>query len=182
MLKGKVGTPFLALLVFSILSGVAASIFGVGLLILGGPFSLGITIFFISFVRKEDVKIENIFKGFNNFLPAMIAYILQGIFVALWSLLLIVPGIIAGFRYAMTYYILADNPTLDGLEAIRQSKAMMKGNKGRLFVFYLSFFGWYLLVPLTLGIILIWLAPYMSAALALFYEDLKKNTPANVQA
>jgi uncharacterized membrane protein len=176
MLKGKVGITFLALLVFGILSGVAGSIFGVGLLILGGPLSLGITIFFLSFVRKEEVKIGDIFKGFNNFVPALVAYILQGIFIVLWSLLLIVPGIIAGLRYAMTYYIMADNPALDGLEAIKQSKAMMKGHKGRLFVLYLSFFGWYLLIPLTLGIILIWLAPYMSTALALFYDDLKKNT------
>lgn len=59
---------------------------------------------------------------------------------------------------------------------------MMRGNKGRLFVLYLSFFGWYLLVPLTLGIILIWLAPYLSTTVALFYEDLKKNGSAVAQA
>jgi uncharacterized membrane protein len=174
LLKGKVGLSFLALLVYAIMCGIAAAIFGVGLLVLGGALTLGLTIFFLSLSRKEDVKIGDLFKGFNSFGSAFIAYLVQGIFIFLWSLLLIVPGIIAGLRYSMTYYILAENPGIDGLEAVRRSKTMTKGYKGDIFVFYLSFILWFLLAIPTFGLLFIWLGPYLCTASALFYQDLKK--------
>lgn len=96
----------------------------------------------------------------------------------LWTLLLIIPGIIAAYSYSLVYYILVDEPNLKPLEALRKSKKMMYGNKAKLFYLGLRFIGWALLCVLTLGIGFIWLAPYIQATRAKFYEDVKKNFEA----
>ena len=90
----------------------------------------------------------------------------------LWSLLLIIPGIIAGYSYAMTGYILAENPELTASEAIARSKEMMAGNRFRLFCLHFSFIGWEILCTLTLGIGNLWLRPYKQAAEAAFYREI----------
>ena len=115
-----------------------------------------------------------LFSGFKNFGNALVAYLVMTIFVFLWLLLLIIPGIVAALAYAQTFYLLADNPSLDGLDAIRLSKRMMRGYKWKLFCLWLRFFGWALLCVLTFGIGLLWLWPYMAASYAHFYEDLKQ--------
>jgi uncharacterized membrane protein len=97
-----------------------------------------------------------------------------GLLIILWSLLLVIPGIIAAYRYAMASYIMAQNPEIGALDAIERSKAMMNGNKLRLFCLQLSFIGWMLLSALTLGIGYIFLRPYMQAAYAAFYLDISK--------
>lgn len=94
-------------------------------------------------------------------------------------LLFIIPGIVKSFSYAMTPYILEENPELSANEAIDRSRAMMKGHKFDLFWLYLSFIGWILLSILTLGIGLLWLAPYMQTATAAFYEDVKADYERN---
>lgn len=97
------------------------------------------------------------------------------LFIMLWSLLLIVPGIIAGFSYAMTFYILVENPKMKPMDILRSSKKMMRGNKWKLFCLSWRFFGWGLLCILTAGIGFFWLIPYMNTTFAKFYEDIKKN-------
>ena len=89
----------------------------------------------------------------------------------LWSLLFVIPGIVAGYSYAMTGYILAEHPELTASEAIEQSKQMMSGNRFRLFCLQFSFIGWDLLCALTLGIGNLWLRPYKQAAEAAFYRE-----------
>ena len=96
----------------------------------------------------------------------------------LWSLLFIVPGIIASYRYALAPYLMAENPDMDVMEAIARSKELMDGNKGRLFCLQLSFIGWSLLCVLTLGIGYLWLAPYQNAAEAAFYLEVTGRTDA----
>ena len=98
--------------------------------------------------------------------------VLRSIFVWLWSLLLVIPGIIAIYRYAMMPYLMAEFPDLGALDAMRESKRLMQGNKWRLFCLELSFIGWYLLSILTLGIGLLWLLPYVSASRAAFYLEI----------
>jgi len=98
---------------------------------------------------------------------AWVMDVLIGIFTLLWSILLIVPGIIKGISYSASPYILAENPEMSGLEAIRESKKKMYGHKADYFVLMLSFIGWMLLACLTLGILYIWLAPYMATAQAI---------------
>lgn len=112
--------------------------------------------------------------------------LLVGIYTFLWTLLLIIPGIIAAFSYAMTPYILEENPYMPINEAIRQSKVMMYGNKWRLFCLEISFIGWALLSVLTCGIGFLWLAPYINAAECAFFFDVSgkyrnQNVPPNYQ-
>ena len=97
--------------------------------------------------------------------------LLRGIYVFLWSLLFVIPGIIATYRYAMASYILAEHPELPVNEAITRSKEMMQGNKFRLFCLIFSFIGWDFLCVLTFGIGNLWLTPYKKAAMADFYRE-----------
>jgi len=99
------------------------------------------------------------------------AKFLRTIYVLLWSLLFVIPGIIASFSYAMTDYILAENPEMSASEAISRSKEMMEGNRFRLFCLEFSFIGWSILCAFTLGIGNLWLTPYRQAATAAFYRE-----------
>ena len=100
---------------------------------------------------------------------------LVGFFTSLWTLLLIIPGIVKYYAYAMTPYILVDNPELSANQAINLSCKMMKGHKFDLFYLQLSFIGWGILSVFTLGIGFLWLMPYMLTAQASFYQDIKKE-------
>lgn len=113
--------------------------------------------------------------GFSNWGHIVLGQLLMGIFIFLWSLLLIVPGIVKAYAYAMTPYILVERPELSVNEAIGLSRRMMKGRKFDLFYLHLSFIGWALLCILTLGIGFLWLYPYMMTAQAAFYCDVKAD-------
>jgi uncharacterized membrane protein len=147
-------------------------------LILGGPAGLGIATYFLRLLRDEDSSIENVFSGFSSFGKTFVLNLLITIFVFLWTLLLIVPGIIALIRYSMSYYIMYDNPELTATEALDRSKEMMDGEKMNLFVLWLSFLGWFILGTVTLGIGFIWITPYYNAAKTAFYENLKAKKEA----
>ncbi len=90
------------------------------------------------------------------------------IYVILWSLLLIIPGIMAMYAYAMTFFILVDNPDMKLNDAIDKSRYMMEGKRWKFFCLIMRFFGWIILVSLTLGIAMFWLWPYMQTAYAEF--------------
>lgn len=176
-LRGQWGIAVLISAVFMIISGLPNAIPHAGSvisIILTGPLTLGIISCFMKLVRKQSFKFENLFDGFKNFASSFILQILITLFVLLWTLLLIIPGIIAAYRYSMSFYILYDNPNIGAMEALELSKKIMMGNKWRLFCLHLSFIGWALLSVLTLGIGFLWLVPYMNTAVANFYEDLKK--------
>ncbi|WP_407308924.1 DUF975 family protein [Desulfosporosinus sp. SB140] len=145
-------------------------------LILIGPLTLGVSGFFLKLIRNEGPDIKDLGEGFKSFLKSFILNLLIKVFTTLWSLLLIIPGIIAGFRYSMAYYIMMDNPHLSAFEALKQSKNMMVGHKFELFVLELSFLGWFLLGTLTCGLALLWVNPYYEATKANFYQDLKANS------
>jgi len=142
-------------------------------LLISGAMSLGLSIFALSVSRNQNPKFEQIFDGFKRFGVSLVAYILMTIFIVLWSLLLIIPGIVAALSYSMTFFIIADNNSIEGYEAIKLSKKMMMGNKWKLFRLGLAFFGWALLAILTLGIGFLWLLPYIQVSYAKFYEDIK---------
>ena len=150
-------------------------IFTIAANIVSGPFALGFTILFMNRIREKEVSLKNIFEGFKSFPKSFLLLLLQFIFVFLWSLLLIVPGIIKALSYSMCFYILNDNPGMKPIDAINKSKVMMKGYKGKLFLLGLSFIGWYLLGILTLGIGYFWLTPYVGLSMANMYENLKQN-------
>ncbi len=146
----------------------------IGILI-GGPLYLGLAIFWLDLSRNKEAKLEQIFEGFNNFAKALGAYLLMVLFILLWALLLIIPGIIAAFSYSMTFYILADEPAIGAMDALDKSKKMMDGYKWKYFCLILRFIGWSLLCILTLFIGYLWLIPYMQVTMAKFYDDVKGN-------
>lgn len=174
--KLAVGTTFLYLLI-----GIAVQIIPEAgwllSLIIEGPLVFGFIIFSLSLSRGEHSKVDQLFLGFHRFGTSLVAYLLTTLFITLWTLLLIVPGIIAALSYSMTFYILADNPSMGAREAIKKSKKMMDGNKWKLFCLGLRFLGWALLTILTLGIGILWLLPYIQVTTAKFYDNLK-STPA----
>lgn len=143
--------------------------------LVAGPLILGVYVYFLRLVRRESSSVAVMFDGFQEYGRAFLTYLLMGIFVFLWSLLLIVPGIIAALRYSQAFFLLHDNPGMKASEVIRLSSDLMNGNKGRLFLLYVSFIGWALLCILTLGIGFLWLSPYITASQAMFYEELKKG-------
>ena len=178
-LSGKWGVCIGASFIFQAIMSVVQFIPGLGNfagLIISGPFALGMAILFLSVARKNQTTIGQIFEGFNNFVTALVANLLMALFIILWSLLLVIPGIIATYSYAMTFFIIADNPGIKASEAIKRSKAMMMGRKWKLFCLLFRFFGWALLCILTCGIGFFWLVPYMQTSIAHFYEDAKAAT------
>ncbi len=182
-LKGKWGIAIGTFVIYSlIIGGIGVIPFagGPASLIVGGPMLLGLTIFTLNISRNTNPKLEQLFHGFKNFGTALGTYLLMVLFIALWSLLLIVPGIIAAISYAMTFFILADDNTIPPMDALRKSKKMMYGYKGKFFCLVLRFFGWFLLCILTLGIGFLWLYPYMQVSFAKFYDDIK-DLPITVE-
>ena len=112
---------------------------------------------------------------FGDYARYLIGIVLMGIYTFLWSLLLLVPGIIKSISYSMTYYIMRENPGMSGEQAIQRSMAMMRGHKMQYFLLILSFIGWAILALIPAGLGFIWLIPYMYTAQAAFYEELKKD-------
>lgn len=171
-------------LIAALIIGVASSAtFGIGGLILTGVIFYGVSTFFIQIIRGGlRIQFSSMFSGFERFGQTCAAGILIWVFTILWSFLLIIPGIIKSYAYAMTYYILQDNPQMGGLDAITASKQMMQGHKWELFVLHLSFIGWFLLSGLTFGILQIcYVTPYLYATTAAFYHNLKNQEAAKAQ-
>ena len=181
-LKGKWGVAILTFFIYTLLTTAPGSVRPHGsfltlssilTLIIGGPLALGAAIFSLSISRGKEALLEQIFLGFNNFSTAFIAYLLIILYVLLWALLLIVPGIIAALSYSMTFYIIADDPLIIPQVALKKSKSMMDGYKLKLFYLFLRFFLLALLCILTLGIGFLWLIPYVHVTMGKFYDDIK---------
>jgi uncharacterized membrane protein len=171
-LKGNWGVAILVVLLQSVIIGFSG-IIPIAALFVTGPLTLGLTIAFTNLIRGEKPSVSQLFSGFGNFGKTIVLDLLNTIFTMLWSLLLVVPGIIKHYAYSMSFYILRDNPDMSQAEARKASIKMMQGNKWKLFCLHFSFIGWILLSSLTFGILLIWVIPYMFAAEAAFYENLK---------
>lgn len=197
-LAGRWGTFVAATLLYSIISffvqapaqlndfarnvlmtsaGVGYTLIGtsvvVSLLIL--PLTFGYDTIFLRNLRSEPVGVEHMFDGFRDYGRIFVTLLWQNILITLWTLLLIVPGIVKALAYALTPYILLDNPKLSTVEAIHLSREMMFGYKGKLFLLLLSFIGWGILCLFTCGIGVLWLLPYISSSLAAFYEDVRAD-------
>jgi uncharacterized membrane protein len=129
-------------------------------------------IFFMR-LREERANIADLFLGFKRFKDTFLLNFFTSLFVMLWTLLLIVPGIIAAIRYSMAYLIMAENPDMTALESITASKMLMEGHKMDFFSFVFSFAGWFLLGIFTIGIGFLYLVPYYNAAKVEFYEAIK---------
>lgn len=151
------------------------------------PLNIGVAQNVLAWSRGEDVnKWKVLFGGFNSakiFFKQVGVVVLNTILCALWAILLIVPGIIKGLAYSMYPYVLRDEPDLSVWQTLKKSEAIMKGYKGKLFLMYLSFVGWFILGAFTFGILYIWLTPYIMTSTVKFYDDVRRayyngNDPA----
>lgn len=151
------------------------------------PLNIGVAQNVLAWSRGEDVnKWKVLFGGFNSakiFFKQVGVVVLNTILCALWAILLVVPGIIKWLAYSMYPYVLRDEPDLSVWQTLKKSEAIMKGYKGKLFLMYLSFVGWFILGAFTFGILYIWLTPYIMTSTVKFYDDVRRayyngNDPA----
>jgi len=169
-IKGRIGTFFLCYLVAGLIGGT----------IIGALFipaiMVGLCMMYLTLTKGGTISFGDMFKGANLFGRALWLDIIMQFFILLWSMLLVVPGIIKTFAYSMSVFILADRPELTAREALRESKRITQGHKMKLFVLQLSFIPWFMLCGITFGIAMIYVAPYVNATLANFYNAIK-DTP-----
>lgn len=131
--------------------------------------------FFLKLSRDEEVEFKEIFSKIKMAVPYLLISLLTGIFTFLWSLLLIIPGIIKALDYSQAYLVVLDNPDIDPMEALKESERLMKGHRLDYFILNISFIGWVILGAFTLGILYFWLIPYMSVTQMNFYNQLKEE-------
>ena len=176
-LSGNWMMAALATLVYLLIAGGVSSIPVAGsvlAIIITYPLAYGFAILFLDLFREgKPIDIGKLFDGFKDFGRVWGTLILVAIYTILWTCLLIIPGIVKSYSYALTPFILKDEPELKYNAAIEKSMRMMDGYKMKLFLLDMSFIGWMILSVLTLGIGLLFLQPYMNTARAAFYEDLK---------
>ena len=171
------------------------------IIVIGGAAKLGYAVFNLKLIDGKKADLTDLFSQFHRLGDGFCMNFLVGLFTFLWSLLFIIPGIVKAYSYAMTPYILAENPGMTATEAITESRRVMDGNKWRLFCLGFSFIGWSLLCSapslIALAIlganavttgniaVLLWiipcsiptfigslfLIPYQQAAYAAFYRD-----------
>lgn len=185
-LKGKYGDAILMIIIMGALgalSGVfnifmnesaASLISSIVSLVVSALFTFGYTSYFMKVSRNEEVTYKELWSKTNMFVPYIVLSIVTFVFVFLWSILFIIPGIIAAISYSLAVYIMLDNPEMKAMDAIKKSKEMMQGHKMDYFVLQLSFLGWSLLGICTCGILYFWLIPYMQVTNINFYNKLKE--------
>lgn len=190
--------------IFFFIGGAMFLVYALVCLVIGGAATLGYARYNLDLVDGKDPDVTELFSQFHRIWQGFCLQFLRWLYTFLWSLLFIIPGIIAQYRYAMAAYILAENPDMTPSEAITRSKEMMVGNKLRLFCLGFSFIGWVLLCaapfiliasiaagPMVVGstggsialfavgtllsyLCLMFLTPYMEAAYAAFYRDVSR--------
>ncbi len=186
-IKGKIGILFVVSLIYFGVSfgtsfilafipivGVPANLLVQVIII--PMFSLSMCHIYLNVTAHSNVAVKDMFCGIDDVWSAIKVNFFVNLFTALWSLLLIVPGIIKSLSYSMSFYILAENKGMPALECIQRSKEMTQGHKTELFKLRLSFLGWYLLEVFTFGIAGIYVIPYMRTTEANFYCKLKSLT------
>ena len=171
LFRSLFGTDMGILVPLLSISAAIASAVGIARLIVGGAAQLGLCSYYNRLIKGETPQVSELFSRFSFFGKALLLNLYTALLTFLWSLLLVIPGIIATYRYSLAFYVLCDNPEMSVTECVNESKRLMDGHKGRLFCLHLSFIGWRLLSALTLGIGDLWLNPYVSAATSAFYLE-----------
>lgn len=182
MISGNIGMLIVCFIIVTALTGVCMMIphvRWVASVCISGPLTLGTAYIYLNLTRGFDPDVNILFSGFQRFVDALVLNLLISVFTFLWSLLLVVPGIIKAISYSQAYYILAEHPEMSGKEALDESIAMMDGHKMDYFVLVLSFFPWLLLCGITCGLASLYVVPYMTATLVNFYEAVKSPVVLN---
>lgn len=174
-----------AVLVLSLGSAIIQTIFGeksiitdvisIIVEIISLPISIGLTAYAMKYIRKDELDNSLIFNYFGDLVKIALTMILMGIIIALGCVCFIIPGIYLAFSYMLVPYLLVERKDLTITETLQLSRKMMNGHKLDYFVLSLSFIGWILLTPFTLGILLVWLYPYILVATTKFSTDIIDN-------
>jgi uncharacterized membrane protein len=150
----------------------AAIILAIIFFLVGSIVEIGYAKVNLNLQYHQAPSFDTLFAYLPYWKTAIASSLLRTLYITLWTLLLVIPGVVASYSYAMTSYILAENPELTASEAIEKSKQIMDGYKMDLFCLHLSFIGWDILCLLTLGIGNLWLRPYKEASIAAFYKEI----------
>ena len=165
-------TFFISLLETLGLNAPASSIFTLfSFLIVSALLELGNLSFYLKISRNKDTSYKELFSKTKLFMPYIAITVLTAVFVMLWSILFIIPGIIAAVGY-----IIIDNPNMEAMEVLKQSKKLMNGHKWEFFCLQLSFIGWHLLAACTFGLLYFYVIPYINVTTANYYNYLKDNS------
>ena len=181
-LEGNIfGNTWLFMVLVVLVTGAILSVSGaifIGPLLLIGPISIGICSYTLHVVRNTEKKnkIDPLLDGFRGSVGnSILVGLLATIFTALWSLLFVIPGIVKSIAYSQCYFIALEHPEYDANTCITESRKMMNGHKWEYFCLQFSFIGWMIVGSFCLGVGTLWVAAYMNAANAAFYEDLKNQ-------
>ena len=152
-----------------------------GIIFIGYPLMVNIEGIYIKIFNREHANSSELFSNFSvNYLRKVGGMLWMSLFVFLWTLLLVIPGIIKSLAYCMTPLILADCPEVTARDALKLSIRMTKGHKMDLFILGLSFIGWLILSMLTLGILyIVYVGPYVYTTYAGYYVELRDKAIAN---
>lgn len=184
-LKGNFGAAIITSLVILVLAliptiadtilgndSILASIITIIIEVLTVFLSVGLAKFYMDVAIKGKGEIKTLFWGTHLYLKAFLLSFLIGIAIILGTILFIIPGIVIALMYSQVFYLMIDNPDMGVLECLQKSRDIMKGHKWEYFVFELSFLGWYLLIPITLGLGYLYVFPYTNTASVNYYIDL----------
>ncbi len=160
------------LLVITVLTGIIAGTMVGSLLV--PALSISLCAIYLGMANGEKASVGNMFCRVGTFFKSWWLMILISIFTSLWSILLVIPGIIKGLSYSMAPYVMAEHPDWKARACLSESKRIMKGHVGELFVLQLSFIGWHILGGITFGIAYIWIIPYICQTTANFYNAIKE--------
>ena len=150
--------------------GFFASILNLAITVITAMLDVGFMSFCLNVIRGLAAGYNDLFDAFGNFLRFLWLNILIGLFTFLWSLLFVIPGIIAAYRYSQAVYILLDDPDKSAMQCIRESREMTRGYKGQLFLLDLSFLGWILLSAIPF--VGVYTTPYIGLTRANYYRAL----------
>ena len=173
------GAILLVLLIVLVVYGLLAVMSGVGAIvsfIIAGSISLSFASIFLNVLKGKKPVAKDLIFGFQdeNLLRGLFAFLRYEIFTFLWTLLLIVPGIIKSISYSQMFYLMAENPKMTAGEAQAKSMKIMEGHKWDYFILQLSFIPWHLLSIVTFGIAEIYVTPYVSITNAASYKKINK--------
>lgn len=151
-------------------------VYGILTFIIGAAVEIGLNTFYIRLAYGDSPSVGSLFEKFGYIGKALGLRLVISLFTFLWSLLFIIPGIIAAYRYSMATYLLAENPDMGIMDAIHESGEIMNGNKWRLFCLQFSFIGWNILASFTMGVGFLFVTPYYLAAKTGFYLDITRQS------
>lgn len=167
----------LVMVIVSAAHGAAGTLLpGLGVLLITGPLCYGEALLFLNLSRRgEDITLEDLLAGFRHeFTDTVLLGLLTMLFTALWSLLLVVPGIVKYYSWSLVYYVKIDHPEYDWRRCMAESAALMRGHKLEKFVLDLSFIGWSILGALCFGVGTLWVMSYAAATEAEYYTYVKR--------